>query len=271
MKLIAVLSVFIFSMTTYAQSEWKVNFPTSSEKVVNPPDKNKVWVFFLAGQSNMAGRGFVEPADTLSNPRILTINSENELVYAKEPLHWYEPTLTGLDCGVSFATKLLSGIPSEVSILLIPTAIGGSSISQWINNELYRGVKLFSNFEEKVSIAREYGQIKGILWHQGESDAKPERIHAHERNLSILMSAFRESIKKPELPIILGQLGSYSDNNKHWQAINQQIISYVKKDACAYLINTQDLSEKGDKIHFDSVSQREMGKRFAEVYLSIKQ
>ena len=57
----------------------------------------------MAGQSNMAGRGFVEPIDTLINTRILTINRQNKLIYAKEPLHFYEPHKKGLDLGMSFS------------------------------------------------------------------------------------------------------------------------------------------------------------------------
>ncbi|MEQ8808135.1 MAG: sialate O-acetylesterase, partial [Imperialibacter sp.] len=33
--------------------------------------KPQTWVFVMAGQSNMAGRGIVEPQDTVTNPRIL--------------------------------------------------------------------------------------------------------------------------------------------------------------------------------------------------------
>jgi len=36
------------------------------------PAKENVWVFMLAGQSNMAGRDFVEPQDTL--PTVLAFS-----------------------------------------------------------------------------------------------------------------------------------------------------------------------------------------------------
>ena len=76
-------------------------FPKMVEKVAKIPPKNNVWVFLLAGQSNMAGRGLVEPQDTMTDKRLLTINKNNEVILAKEPLHFYEPSRTGLDCGVS--------------------------------------------------------------------------------------------------------------------------------------------------------------------------
>src|SRR5690606_37166320 len=162
----------------------KTFFPTSETKPPVLPAKENLWVFILAGQSNMAGRGQVEPSDTLRDPRILSINKAGELILAKEPLHFYEPKLAGLDCGLSFAKALLPSLPDHISLLIIPTAVGGSAISQWNHDETFREVPLLSNFREKVALGQQYGSIKGILWHQGENDAtRPEIIAVHERQL----------------------------------------------------------------------------------------
>jgi hypothetical protein len=91
-------------------------------------EKDKTWVFILAGQSNMAGRGAIDMnpfnGDTITNRRIQTINQNGEIVLAKEPLHFYEPKMAGLDCGLSFARTMLLSIPKDVTILLIPTNSG---------------------------------------------------------------------------------------------------------------------------------------------------
>ncbi|MFC0076483.1 sialate O-acetylesterase [Flavobacterium procerum] len=89
--------------------------------------RSKVWVFVMAGQYNMEGRGFVEPQDTVPSSRILTLNIKNELVYAKEPIYFSTPSYSGLDCGMSFANELLANIPKDIHILLLPTAVGDSS------------------------------------------------------------------------------------------------------------------------------------------------
>ena len=49
------------------------HFPKQQIKAEKMPARHNLWVFILAGQSNMAGRGLVEPTDTLSDPRILTV------------------------------------------------------------------------------------------------------------------------------------------------------------------------------------------------------
>ncbi len=242
-------------------------FPKVEVKAVNLPSKNNLWVFLLAGQSNMAGRGLVEPQDTIPSERIFTINKKNEIIVAKEPLHFYEPVLTGLDCGLSFGKELLNHVPEGISILLLPTAVGGSSISQWLGDANYRDVQLFSNFIEKAKIGNESGIIKGILWHQGETDASnPEDRRLYKDRLLQLTKKFRQTVGDESLPILFGALGSYSATNENWQAINKQIEEYVSTDRFAALIKTSDLKHKGDNVHFNAKGQRTLGKRFARAY-----
>ena len=243
-------------------------FPKQEEKPEVIPSKENLWVFILAGQSNMAGRGKVEPMDTIPDPRILTINKTGDLILAKEPLHFYEPTLTGLDCGLSFGKELLKFIPDSVSILLLPTAVGGSAIQQWIGDETYRNVPLFSNFKEKVTIGKQHGSIKAILWHQGESDAaSPETIDIYDKQLGVLFSKFRVEVENPTLSICFGHLGSFSKTDEFWQSINSKMENYQKTDPFSYLIQTKDLNHKGDFIHFDSEGYRTMGVRYAKAYI----
>jgi hypothetical protein len=261
--------LFVFLGLASAQKDPRTEFfPKLEEKPEVIPSKENLWVFILAGQSNMAGRGKVEPMDTIPDPRILTINKTGELILAKEPLHFYEPTLTGLDCGLSFGKQLLKYIPDSVSILLIPTAVGGSAINQWITDETYRNVSLFSNFKEKAAIGKQHGSVKAILWHQGESDAASEEtIEIYDKQLAILFGMFRAEVGNPNLSITMGQLGSFSKTDEAWQAINSKMEEYQKTDPFSYLIQTKDLNHKGDFVHFDSEGQRAMGVRHAKAYI----
>jgi len=222
----------------------------------------------MAGQSNMAGRGIVEAQDTVANKRILSINKTGQIIIAKEPLHFYEPNLTGLDCGLSFAKSMIKKIPDSIYILMLPVAIGGSSISQWLGDSLYRNVKLFSNFREKVELAKRYGIIKAVLWHQGESDANERGIPKYEERLTTLFSKFRTTIGNNSLPVLMGELGSYSAKKNEWALLNQSIHNYSVKDKYTAVISTGDLKQKGDSLHFNSQGQRMIGKRFAEAYLN---
>lgn len=242
-------------------------FPNSISVPTDIPDKDEVWVFLMAGQSNMAGRAIVEARDTIPNERILSISKNGELIVAKEPLHFYEPGMAGLDCGLSFGKTLIKHIPHNISLLILPTAVGGSSINQWIYDSTFRKVSLFSNFREKVKFGQQYGTIKGILWHQGENDAStPENIQQHQGRLKTLFQQFRNETGNPSLPILMGELGSFSDINEQWQATNQQLLNYAATDKNTAIVSTKDLHHKGDKVHFDSRGQRLLGKRFAKTF-----
>ncbi|MDQ4139908.1 MAG: sialate O-acetylesterase [Bacteroidota bacterium] len=234
------------------------------------PKKANTWVFILAGQSNMAGRGQVEPADTIPAEKVFTINQNGEVIMAKEPLHFYEPNNTGLGSGLSFAKTLIKQVPDSVSILLIPTAVGGSSISQWLGDSTHRNVKLLTNFKEKVAIGKSLGQVKAILWHQGESDANPNDIPLYKTRLANLLTEFREILGDKDLPVILGELGTFSKDKEEWMQINEQIRQYSATDPNTAFVRTSDLNHKGDRIHFDSEGLRLMGQRYAQAYFQLQ-
>src|SRR6188768_3762054 len=260
---------FFSSFSHKIVAERTTYFPKRIETMSNSIKKENVWVFIMAGQSNMAGRGVVEPEDTVSDKRILSINKDGEIIIAKEPLHFYEPERTGLDCGLSFAKTLITKIPDSISVLIIPTAVGGSSIRQWLGDSIYREVKLFSNFLAKVEIAKQNGIIKGILWHQGESDANEKDVPLHKERLGLLFSKFRAGIGNNKLPVLLGELGSFSENPVNFNLINKAIHEYAAEDKNSSVISTKDLKDKGDNLHFNSNGQRAMGKRFAKAYLNM--
>jgi len=268
-SIIFLVIAFSASCSHKTAAERTTYFPKRIETMTNSVSKENVWVFIMAGQSNMAGRGIVEPEDTVSDKRILSINEDGQIIIAKEPLHFYEPERTGLDCGLSFAKTLITKIPNNVSILIIPTAVGGSSIRQWLGDSTYRNVKLFSNFVDKVEIAKQNGIIKGILWHQGESDANEKDIPLHKQRLSLLFSKFRAAVGNNELPVLLGELGSFSENPVNFSLINKAIHEYAAGDKNSRVISTKELKDKGDHLHFNSKGQREMGKRFAKAYLKM--
>lgn len=275
MNRICILVTLIgYSSVLYAQKDTRtINFPRKTEPVTTLPARKNLWIFILAGQSNMAGRGLVEPSDTLSTSRILTITKDNQWIYAKEPLHFYEPTLAGLDCGLSFGNELIRHLPDSIHIALIPCAVGGSSIQQWLGDSLHRGVSLLSNFKARTDFAMKYGEIKGILWHQGESDAHPELIRPYQEKLINLLALFRGHIQNASLPVLIGELGTFSTEIEiisSCKYINKSIRTVAEQDKNTFVVITSDLKDKGDHTHFDSPSQRMMGKRFAEKFIAIK-
>jgi hypothetical protein len=73
------------------------------------------------------------------------------------------------------------------------------------------------------------------------------------------------------LPIFAGELGTYAVNKetkKNWSLVTQLIHKVADQDPNIYVIETNDLTPKNDKIHFDTESQRKLGQRYAEAFLN---
>lgn len=249
-----------------AQSDRKQKSPAVLNIMPENYSKSNTWVFIMAGQSNMAGRAIVSPSDTISSPRILTINREGNLIKAAEPLHNFEEKLKGLDCGVSFANEILAHVSDSVNIILIPVAVGGSSINKWTGDSIHRNVKLLSNFRDKLQIGANYGIVKAILWHQGESDATVQGSKDYQLKLKNIFASFRSIARDKQITIITGHIGEFAEN-KYIENINKAIDIADAEDENVYRICTDDFNDIGDNLHFDAPSQRKMGIRMARKYL----
>ena len=267
MKQICFLVLLGFVSCNKNQDPWRVNFPTQVEYVNELPKKENFWIFILAGQSNMAGSGFVEPQDTIPSPRILTLNKKNQWVLAKEPLHYLEPGNMGLDCGLSFGKAILDNINDSIFIGLVPCAVGGTSVGQWLEDSVHRGVKLLSTFARAVAIASKVGTIKGVLWHQGENNSTKQGFVNYIQNLTQLFFNFRVICENDSLPILAGELGSFvnvAGGGSYADSVNLALKRISESDKNLFVINTEDLSHDGGFLHFDSRSLRLLGLRFAD-------
>src|SRR5690606_11359758 len=96
---------------------------------VQIPDKEQFHIFLLVGQSNMAGRGKVSQEDRTPVPRVLMLNKENQWVPAVDPLH-FDKSSAGTGLGKTFGIEIAKDHP-EVTVGLVPCAVGGSPISAW--------------------------------------------------------------------------------------------------------------------------------------------
>jgi hypothetical protein len=266
MKYLLLFLTLSISLLSFTQDRTRY-FPKVVEYPQQIPAKENLWVFILAGQSNMAGRGLVEPQDTIPNPRVLSINEKGEIIIAKSPLHFNEPVRTGLDLGHRFGNVIAEHLPDSISVLIVPTAVGATPISFWLEDRERRGIRLLTNFREKTELAKSVGTIKAILWHQGEGDSNERGIPLYKGRMTELFTKFREFAGDNELPIVLGELGLHDKNAQNRSRINEIIYDYAASDTRSAVIKTTDLSHIGDSTHYNSESLRLMGERYAEAYL----
>lgn len=217
-----------------------------------------VEVYLLIGQSNMAGRGVIDAESEKTSENILMLDKSNNWVIAKDPLH-FDKSSAGVGPGLSFAQAMLEG-QKKIKIGLIPCAWGGSTIKVWSP-----GVKYFENLPYDEAIARakialQKGELKGILWHQGESDNDAEKSKIYFEKLKELVANLRRDLNAPNLPFVAGEIGRFNKEDYINKIVNR-LPNEVENTA---VVSSEGLVDKGDHLHFDSPSARELGKRYAK-------
>lgn len=217
-------------------------------------------IYLLIGQSNMAGRGAVDSISKKENPQILMLNKENNWVPATDPLHFDKPAIAGVGPGLSFAQNMLDN-NKNIKIGLIPCALGGSPIRVWVPDSIY--LETFHPYDDAIrrsKIAMQRGVLKGIIWHQGESDNSPQNAAIYMDKLKALILRLRTDLQLPNLPFVAGELG-YFLKDKFINNIIGQLPQQVSNTA---VVSAEGLTDKGDQLHFNTSSARELGKRYAE-------
>jgi hypothetical protein len=125
----------------------------------------------------------------------------------------------------------------------------------------------------RMKIALKDGELKGILWHQGESDASAENMAYYQQRFDSLLFNLQMdlSVAIQSVPVVVGELGRFLDKKtpfaKDFNALLHQMA--VKHPNIA-VVSSEGLTHKGDSVHFDAASQRELGKRYAREMIRLE-
>jgi len=244
-------------------------------------------LYLLAGQSNMDGRG--KNSDlTKEQAR----PSKGAIIFYNNPPHasdGWQP----LEPGYSIAPKYKGGLPSKTfgpelgfvaaltkaqtdqKIALIKGSKGGTNLRKdWAPGEKGKPetqgprYRFFIEAITKAKAALEKEghsfQLKGLIWHQGESDSKTNS-ETHQKRLAELMARLRSDLNAPNLPFVLGEV---FDNGKR-DKVRTAIQDAAKADPACGLVSAQGLSTWDAGTHFDAKSQWTLGERFAEEMLKL--
>lgn len=235
-----------------------------------PPAKEKLHLFLLAGQSNMAGRGAVadlDAAEQAPDPRVLALDAVGEWRPATDPLHW-DKSAAGVGIGKFFG-RMIADTQPGVTAGLIPTACGGSSITVWEPGRFFDQTQShpWDDALQRTRRALRDGTLKAILWHQGESDAGGRNADLYEERLEKLINRFRTELGAPDLPFIIGQLGRF--DGRPWTPgmgkVDQAHRAVAERVKNVYFVTAGGLTSK-DKLHFDTPSLRILARRYADAY-----
>ena len=255
--------------------------------------EGKAKVFILSGQSNMSGGGFVvkeglqfDPAvgdnvrmwdasDIWNKPGILgRWASLNELQGLKKEMRM---DMIGPEFGFA---KTMSGLYPAEEIHLIKVAKGGTPINFWLPDDKGKAnghTQLLQNLKNALEKIEGGYEIMGMLWMQGESDAKTEaEAEAYQKKLEQLIALVRKETGKPELPVVIGRISSKILESPKFKmpfvkAVQSAQEAVTKTDKNVFVIDTDDLSQRDDLVHFDQAGQLGLGKRFGEAMIKARE
>jgi hypothetical protein len=223
---------------------------------VIPADKGAFHIFVLMGQSNMAGSAmpilaeYVEPATD-----VLMLGRDLAWSGAKTPRG------QGMCPGQSFAHHYAALHPG-VTVGLIQCARGARSLKELSKGGKDRdGSPNYDNSLARIKEAMKRGTLKGVLWHQGESDCGDPN---YVKRLAALVADLRADTGVADLPFIAGELGRFAA----WTAAFNKLIPTAAQSIprCA-VAGSQGLLDLGDKVHFSGFSAEVLGARYLMEYL----
>jgi hypothetical protein len=233
-------------------------------------------IFLLIGQSNMEGVPPPQEQDRAQDPRVKVLAYDNCPGLGRVYNQWYtaSPPLHSCGLGVGpgdyFAKAMAQALP-KATIGLVPTAIAGVDIDFFRKGVVSKRRKEFrippDNRQsgaydfviERARLAQQAGVIRGILFHQGESD---NGNGAWLGKVKGMVDDLRADLGIGEVPFLAGEL-MYSGCCAGHNALVRQLPNEIS--------NTFAISASGlgafDQYHFDLPGQRELGRRYAQTML----
>lgn len=259
------------------------------------PVEADLWV--LAGQSNMEGCA-VTREQPEPNECIWMFNMDDTWMRAQHPVHrLYEAAAPihmklieafgydaekykqaratghparGTGPGLFFAQHLVANGIKTVG--LIPSAHGGSSMDQWDPALKDKGDdSLYGAMMNRIT--KIGGNIKGLIWYQGESDTDGGASQQYEQKMLNFIDAVRQDTGLSDLPMVYVQIGRYvasglpASKGIEMQRIREAQRRIMSKRKNVYMVSAIDLS-LDDVIHISFEGQQRLGKRIAEIALS---
>ncbi len=224
--------------------------------------KNEYDVYLLIGQSNMAGRGEMIASDTLDIIEgVWLLNEKGEPEKAVAPLNKYSSIrkniqLQQIGPGNAFGKTLYSKTGKK--ILLVVNARGGSNIKAWLPGA---EEKYLNEAIRRTKEATKYGTLKGILWHQGESNSRAPQSYMQQ--LKLVVSELRGQLDANDVPFVAGEIAPWHHNSDKFNpvihSIKQHIVNsdWVSSKGCGMLKNEDDP-------HFSREGQIILGERYAQ-------
>ncbi|HKK62340.1 MAG TPA: sialate O-acetylesterase, partial [Bacteroidales bacterium] len=221
-------------------------------------------LFFALGQSNMAGRAPI--TEDVSNPidDIRLFNDLNNWEMAANPMNAYSnirKNISHQKVGPSYAFAKTLADYVQHDIGLVVNARGGTAIASFARGEYHEPVF------ERLTEGAKFGELKGVIWHQGESDNS--RAGSYMDDLKLLVGDLRSEFGNAYF--VAGQMGGWNaqgEDTPKYANINETITKIGNNISNADYVSNKWLQHIGDYSHFNLESQIILGQRYAAKVLA---
>lgn len=251
------------------------------------PDPN-FHIYLALGQSNMEGQGNIESQDKTVDKRFQVLWTTNETNCGKKLGQWSDAVPPLASCSSKlgpadyFGRTMVEKTDSQIRVGIVDVAVAGCSIqlfdsplsqsymnqqASWFKQrvEAYGG-KPYERFIEMAKKAQEDGVIKGIIFHQGETDAGDGQWPSKVKKLYDRI--LKDLNLGDDIPFLAGEVlrsGMSSGANNNIAKLPQQSKNF-------YVISSEGFNQAlgdGQNVHFTSQEYRDFGKRYAEKMIEV--
>ena len=256
------------------------------------PDPN-FHIYLAFGQSNMEGQGSIENQDKSVDERFQILwSADNGSCSGKTKGKWAKATPPLAHCNNAklgptdyFGRTMVEKTDSQIKVGVIVVAVAGCSIQlfdkdgyqnyinsvrttqSWMTGYINQyGGNPYGRLIEMAKKAQAEGVIKGIIFHQGETDAGdgqwPSKVKKVYDNI------IKDLGLGNDVPFLAGEVlrsGSSRGANNNIAKLPQQSKNF-------YVVSSEGFNQAlgdGQNVHFTSQEYRDFGKRYAEKMIEV--
>lgn len=251
------------------------------------PDPN-FHIYLCFGQSNMESGGTMNEADREVDKRFQVMADFDAPNRGWKKGRWYDavPPLSAKGRGICmvdyFGRTLVAKLPENVRVGVIKVSVPGCKIElfekgtfqayldserEWMKKIVQGyGGHPYQYLTDMAKLAQQDGVIKGILLHQGESNAGdkewPNKVKGvYDQLITDL------NLKPEEVPLLVGEL-VHADQEGRCAGFNEIIAELPKLLPNCFVISSAGCPSN-DRLHFNAEGSREFGKRYGEKMLEL--
>jgi xyloglucan-specific exo-beta-1,4-glucanase len=245
-------------------------------------------IYLLFGQSNMDGAGTIESQDrTGVDERFQVIGAVtcdgNNTSFTLGKWRTATPPIvrcwSGLGIGDYFGRTMVANLPQKIRVGVVPVAVPGCDIGLFdkVNYGTYAsnapewmkavindyGGNPYARLVEVAKLAQKNGVIKGILFHQGETNTNST---TWKNQVQQVVANLKSDLGLDDVPFLAGEL--LAAQGACCSSHNVEVNKLPDVIPNAHVISSSGLLG-ADGAHFTSASYRTFGERYAEKMLQL--